>query len=200
MGLLFNSAYHRFLGIHWGVPFQNTLNKAYDPQINSYTLARLLKSKKPAIKEAALGSAERRGFNNSVICRAILTGDFSGPIKEKAVSAIAARIKAYVASRPAPANTELDRNDDVSTLENLPIDDVVAVHILWDKVNPSTNPSIVNALQTEQPREFDRYEQRYVSRRLNILYAPDRTELTGWRARFCQRDKAFIIQGLVFAV
>lgn len=196
MGLLFNSAYHRFFGIHWGVPFQNTLNKAYDPRINSYTLARSLKSKNPTIKEAALGNAERRGFNNSVICRAILTGDFSGPIKEKAVSAMAARIKAYAASRPAQANTGLDRNDDVSMLGNLPIDDVVAVHKLWDKVNPS----IFNALETEQPGEFDRYEQRHVSRRLKILFAIDRTKLAGWRERICRRDKAFIIQGLVFAV
>jgi hypothetical protein len=191
----------RLLGIHWGVPFQNTLGKANDLLINSYTLDRLLSSSKPAIREAALANAEKRGYNSSVLCRTILTGDFPEALKEKVVKAITIRVGAYLLSRPNHTSTELERNDDVGMLANLPPAAVQVVHPLWLKFNPTEMalPEGKEPAVTQGKPSFN--HTRWDSSRFAIIYD------TFWvrqgllsSSRSYNHDKAFAIDGMIFAI
>jgi hypothetical protein len=187
MGRIFSAEHHRALGIHWGVLWQNTISKAKDPWINSFTLARLLRD--PKTKEAALTNAMSRFANNMVLCRALLTGDFPDPLlKEKLVEHIAKNI--------ADLDT-LQSNDKVRMLASLPPADVSTVHQLWLKFKPAG----LSGPKTDESTDTDSFNnEQNVSVRLTLIYDTGWRFASGWDMQPYTYYKAFMIDGKIFVI
>ncbi|MBN3032799.1 MAG: hypothetical protein JW873_01755 [Candidatus Saganbacteria bacterium] len=185
MGRFFSVEHRRMLGVHIGIPFGNSLNKANDPYINSYSLTRLLKD--PATRPAALANAMRRADKSPALCRAILAA--ADGISETLVGYLAEHIKKEDVGLSDRAEYPY-----ILLLADLPRETVAKIHQLWTRIKPATYepfpvPSALDGVTVSEVKTTDRL----------TLLCKDYTEwLQGWDIKSVTELEAFKIDGLLF--